>query len=102
MADMLRKTASHIHAQRTQKISRSRPEQAIGVNASRSSVSGATWTAVAGEDIGFRQRDDSSLEAIILLLRAGHAVTLQRSSDALLIADDDREGVFYVLSDNVA
>ncbi len=36
-------------------------------------------------EIGFRQR-----------------VTLHRSSDALLIAEDDRERIFYVLSDTVA
>jgi len=35
-------------------------------------------------------------------LRAGHTVELHRSSDALLIADDDRERVFYVLSHNAA
>lgn len=54
----------------------------------------------ADAEIGFRQRADGSFEAIILRLRAGHAVTLHRSSDILLIADDDRERVFYVLSQN--
>ena len=53
-------------------------------------------------EIGFRQRDDGSFEAIILRLRAGHTVELHRSSDALLIADDDRERVFYVESHNAA
>ena len=51
-------------------------------------------------EIGFRQRADKSFEAIILHLRAGHTVVLHRSSDALLIAEDDRERVFYVLSQN--
>ena len=53
-------------------------------------------------EIGFRQRPDESFEAIILRLRAGHTVELHRGSDALLIADDDRERVFYVLSHNAA
>ena len=53
-------------------------------------------------EIGFRQRTDESFEAIILRLRAGHTAELHRGSDALLIADDDRERVFYVLSHNAA
>ena len=53
-------------------------------------------------EIGFRPREDGSFEAIILRLRAGHTVELHRSSDALLIADDDRERVFYVESHNAA
>jgi len=53
-------------------------------------------------EIGFRQRDDGSFEAIILRLRAGHAVALHRSSDVLLIADDDRERVFHVEPHNAA
>lgn len=50
-------------------------------------------------EIGFRQRPDGSFEAIILRLRTGHSVELHRSSDAVLLADDDRERIFYVLSD---
>ena len=52
--------------------------------------------------IGFRQRADGSLEAIILQLRAGQRALLHRSSDALLIADDDRERIFHVESHNAA
>jgi hypothetical protein len=52
--------------------------------------------------IGFRQRADGSFDAIILQLRAGRRVLLHRASDALLIADDDRERVFYVESQNAA
>jgi len=51
--------------------------------------------------IGFRQRADGSFEAIILQLRAGHRVLLHRSSDALLIANDDRERIFHVESHDV-
>jgi hypothetical protein len=51
------------------------------------------------DEIGFPQRADGSFESIILRLRAGHAVLLHRSSDVMLLADDDRERVFYVLSD---
>ena len=46
--------------------------------------------------IGFRERLDGTVEAIILQLQAGHKVRLHRSSDVLLLADDDRERVFYV------
>jgi hypothetical protein len=53
-------------------------------------------------EIGFRQRPDGSFEAIILSLRAGHAVALHRSSDAVLLAEDDRERIFFVVSDSTA
>src|SRR5262245_35001014 len=49
-------------------------------------------------EIGFRERADGSLEAIILRLRAGQKAELHRSSEALLIADDDRERVFHIES----
>jgi hypothetical protein len=48
-------------------------------------------------EIGFRQLPDGSFEAIILRLRTGQEVELHRSSHALLLADDDRERIFYVV-----
>ncbi len=49
-------------------------------------------------EIGFPQRPDGSFEAIVLRLRPGQTVMRNRSSDALLMSDDDRERIFYVLS----
>ena len=49
-------------------------------------------------EMGFQKRADGSFEAIHLRLRAGHAVTLHRSSDVLLVAPDGQQRVFYVLS----
>ena len=46
--------------------------------------------------IGFCDRPDGTLEAIILQLQSGQKVRLHRSCDVLLLADDDRERVFYV------
>ena len=50
-------------------------------------------------EMGFQKRADGSFEAIHLRLRPGHAVTLHRSSDVLLVGPDGQQRVFYVLSD---